>query len=132
MTRRQDCPVCGGDGFVLDEHTRLPIAKCTSCTAPPAGLEKALASPDAERIRRAIVDRSRVPGEFAIEDVTEAAFGEGTGLGNVVGAVTAALAKEELIRRVGYRAARRATRAGATVSLWLGRGDPSFGRTDGA
>lgn len=119
---RLDCPACRGSGWIEDPETRSPIAKCTSCSAPPSGLEQTLTSPDAPRVRGAIEDRARSAGEFTIEDVLAAAFGEDTKFGNVAGAVTAALSREGVIVRVGYCAARRASRASGTVTLWTGRG----------
>lgn len=89
---------------------------------PLAGIDRAIANAsrwDAANFRAAVADRAARSGSFTIEQVLE-----DTGVPvdhvNRVGALTAALAREGVIRRVGYTKARRASRAGGVVAVWLG------------
>jgi hypothetical protein len=86
------------------------------------GLDRAIenASPfEVANVRAAITDRAKRPGTFVIEDIFE-----DTGVyvdhPNRVGALTAALAREGVIIRVGYTKSRRASRAGGVVAVWRG------------
>lgn len=129
--RRLDCVACGGGLWLVAEDGRT-IGKCPECAPPTTGIERALKSPDAESVRRAVVDRASAPGEWTVEAVLARAFGDEVSFGNVVGAITAVLSREGLIRKVGYRPARRASRAGGAVAIWIGRGDPRFHDLAGA
>jgi hypothetical protein len=90
-----------------------------------SGLGRAIdnASPfDVANVRAAICDRAKRPGTFVIEDVFE---DTGVYVDHPcrVGALTAALARERVIVRVGYTRSRRASRAGGVVAIWRGRRD---------
>lgn len=122
------CPVCHGTRWIEDPETGKPLEQCSACHPALTGQRAALKSPDKAAVWGAIVDRARAPGEFTIEDALTAAFGDEVSFGNVAGAVTNVLARAGIIVRVGYRPARRASRAGAAVAVWVGGRVPATNR----
>lgn len=89
---------------------------------PLSGIDRAIAnaSPwDVENFRAAIKARAARPGAFTIEDVLD-----DTGVPldhqNRIGALTQVMARAGVIRRVSYTKARRASRAGGVVAVWVG------------
>ena len=94
----------------------LPVAE------PLTGLDRAIANAsswDGENFRAAVSDRAERPGAFTIEDVLDET-GVPLDHQNRVGALTANLARQGVIVRVGYTKAKRASRAGAVVAVWRG------------
>lgn len=88
------------------------------------GIDRALAnaSPwDLSNISAAITARASNPGLFPIEEALEmAGIVVDQEHPNLVGAVTNSLAKAGVICGVSYTRARRASRAGGVVRLWVG------------
>ena len=86
------------------------------------GIDRAIAGAsdwDVSRFRAAVTMYARSGLPFVIEEVLET-----TGIDidhpNRVGALTAGMAKAGIITRVGYRKARRPSRAGGVVAVWRG------------
>jgi len=93
-------------------------------TAQPtiSGLDRAIAGAsgwDAANFRAAVTDWAKRQRTFTIEDVL-VDTGVPVDHPNRVGALTAALAREGVIVRVGYTKSRRASRAGGVVAVWRG------------
>jgi hypothetical protein len=89
---------------------------------PLTGIDRALAgvSPwDRSRFEAAVRMFAKSGISFTIEQVVEATAME-VDHPNRVGALTAAMAKAGVIRRVGYTKAIRPSRAGGVVSVWVG------------
>jgi hypothetical protein len=91
--------------------------------APPlTGIDRAIINAsawDVENFRKAVLSWADRPQAFTIEAVLE---DTGVPLDHVnrIGALTAALAREGAIVRVGYTKARRASRASGVVAVWRG------------
>lgn len=101
--------------------SKAPIA-----TDQPAltGIDRALAgaSPwDKSTIIAAIKARAANPGAFTVEEALElAGIVIDADHPNIVGAAVQSAAKLGVIERVSYTRAKRPSRAGAVVAVWLG------------
>jgi hypothetical protein len=89
---------------------------------PLTGIDRALAGVsewDRARFEAAVRMFAKSGISFTIESVVEAT-GMDVDHPNRIGALTAAMAKAGVIRRVGYTKATRPSRAGGVVSVWVG------------
>lgn len=107
----------------LDAPKQSPAAPLLGYTLEPLnGIDRAIANAsewDVANFKAAVGDRAKLPGSFLIEDVLEAT-GVPLDHPNRVGALTSGLAKQGVIVRVGYTKARRPSRAGGVVGVWVG------------
>lgn len=95
---------------------KLPVAD------PLPGIERAIrnaSAGDKANLRAVVCDRAKQPGTFIIHDVLDAA-GVQLEHPNAVGALTSALAREGVIRKVTYTKARHSAGAGHAVAVWIG------------